>query len=108
MVGVRQPWAAPTYYLANFHRNLHENGEILGQMGDAHPSRPIDPPMPWYNYVLLMGTQLWTYVRLTRFVKITTLPGTVAFFTTSTPDTYAISDRYKWQFFSFTEFKFYI
>ena len=36
----------PTYYLANFSQKLHENEEILGQRGDAHPSRPpLDPPL---------------------------------------------------------------
>ena len=31
---------APTYYLANFSRKLHENEESLGQRGGARPSRP--------------------------------------------------------------------
>ena len=31
---------APTYYLVNFSRKLHENEEILGQRGGARPSRP--------------------------------------------------------------------
>ena len=31
---------APTYYLANFFRKLHENEEILGHGGGARPSRP--------------------------------------------------------------------
>ena len=37
---------APTYYLANFSRKLHENEEILDQRGGARPSRPpLDPPL---------------------------------------------------------------
>ena len=37
---------APTYYLANFSRKLHENEEILGQRGGARPLRPpLDPPL---------------------------------------------------------------
>ena len=37
---------APTYYLVNFSQKLHENEEILGQRGGAHPSRPpLDPPL---------------------------------------------------------------
>ena len=30
---------APTYYLANFSRKLHENEEILGQRGGARGTR---------------------------------------------------------------------
>ena len=37
---------APTYYLANFSRKLHENEEISGQRGGARPSSPpLDPPL---------------------------------------------------------------
>ena len=37
---------APTYYLANFSRKLHENKEILGPRGGARPLRPpLDPPL---------------------------------------------------------------
>ena len=41
-----QKGGAPTYYLVNFSRKLHENEEILGQRGGACPSRPpLDPPL---------------------------------------------------------------
>ena len=36
--GANPKGGAPTYYLANFSRKLHENEEILGQGG--RPSRP--------------------------------------------------------------------
>ena len=36
---------APTYYLANFSRKLHENEEILGQGGRASLVPPLDPPL---------------------------------------------------------------
>ena len=37
---------APTYYLTNFSRKLHEIGEILGQRGAPHSrSPPLDPPL---------------------------------------------------------------
>ena len=37
---------APTYYLANFSRKLHENKEILGPRGGrASLAPPLDPPM---------------------------------------------------------------
>ena len=40
-----KPGGAPTYYLANFSRKLHENEEILGQRGGACiPCAPLDPP----------------------------------------------------------------
>ena len=35
----------PTYYLANFSQNLHENEEILGQMGERASLALLDPPM---------------------------------------------------------------
>ena len=38
--GANPKGGAPTYILANFSRKLHENEEILGQRGGAHPSRP--------------------------------------------------------------------
>ena len=42
---------APTYYLANFSRKLHENEEIWDQRGGARPSRPpLDPPLSLYNF----------------------------------------------------------
>ena len=44
--GANLKGGAPTYYLANFSRKLHENEEILGQRGGARPSRPsLDPPL---------------------------------------------------------------
>ena len=43
--GANPQRGAPTYYLANFSRKLHENEEILGR-GGARPSRPpLDPPL---------------------------------------------------------------
>ena len=44
--GANPKGGVPTYYLANFSRKLHENEEILGQRGGAHPScPPLDPPL---------------------------------------------------------------
>ena len=43
---------APTYYLANFSRKLHENEEILGQKGGV-PRAPLDPPLVYLNCSLL-------------------------------------------------------
>ena len=39
---------APTYYLANFSRKLHENEEILGRGGARDARPPLDPPLIWY------------------------------------------------------------
>ena len=36
---------APTYYLANFCRKLHENEEILGRGGTRDACPPLDPPL---------------------------------------------------------------
>ena len=37
---------APTYYLANFSRKLHENEEIFGpEEGRASLAPPLDPPL---------------------------------------------------------------
>ena len=38
------PGEAPTYYLANFSRKLHENEKILGR-GHVSLALPLDPPM---------------------------------------------------------------
>ena len=40
--GGANPGGAPTCYLANFTRKLHENEVILGR---GRPLRPLDPPM---------------------------------------------------------------
>ena len=37
--GANPKGGAPTYYLANFSRKLHENEEILGQRGGARVPR---------------------------------------------------------------------
>ena len=36
---------APTYYLINFPRKLHENEEFLAQMGARVPRGPLDQPL---------------------------------------------------------------
>ena len=51
---------APTYYLANFSRKLHENKEIWGHRGGARLSRPpLRSPtaifMQYSSYVLVGG-----------------------------------------------------
>ena len=38
--GANPKGGAPTYYLANFSRKLHENEEILGQRGGHVPRAP--------------------------------------------------------------------
>ena len=44
--GTNPKGGAPTYYLANFSRKLHENEEILGQRGGTHPLHPpLDLPL---------------------------------------------------------------
>ena len=39
--GANPKGGAPTYYLANFSRKLHENEEILGQRGARVPHAPL-------------------------------------------------------------------
>ena len=40
------PEGAPTYYLTNFHRKLHENKEILVRGGGTRvPHAPLDLPL---------------------------------------------------------------
>ena len=44
--GANPKGGAPTYYLVNFSRKLHENEEILGQRGGARDAcPPLDPPL---------------------------------------------------------------
>ena len=43
--GANPKGGAPTYYLANYSRKLHENEEILGQRGAASLALPLDPPL---------------------------------------------------------------
>ena len=45
--GTLTPKGAPTYYLANFSRKLHENEDILGQRGHEGRAPPLDPPLQW-------------------------------------------------------------
>ena len=58
---------APTYYLANFSRKLHENEEILDQRGSARPSRsPLDPPLllylaHFYNRYSILGSLIFPF-----------------------------------------------
>ena len=58
--GAKPKGGAPTYYLANFSRKLHENEEILGR-GGARPSRPpLDPPLEchiWNVHLIFMDQQ---------------------------------------------------
>ena len=39
------PEGAPTYYLTNFSRKLHETKEILAQRGARIPCIPLDSPL---------------------------------------------------------------
>ena len=44
--GANPKEGAPTYYLANFSKKLHENEEIWGQRGGRVPrAPPLDPPL---------------------------------------------------------------
>ena len=43
--GANPRGGAPTYYLANFSRKLHENEEILGRGGGRVPGARLDPPL---------------------------------------------------------------
>ena len=49
--GANPKGGAPTYYLTNFCRKLHENEEILGRGGARDARPPLDPPLIGsYNY----------------------------------------------------------
>ena len=56
--GGANPKGAPTYYLANFSRKLHENEEILGQRG---ASPPLDSPLEKVSTWSLKGNRNVTF-----------------------------------------------
>ena len=59
--GANPKGGAPTYYLANFARKLHEKEEIWGQRGGVRPSRPpLDPPLHWHSVKDFTQTQMQT------------------------------------------------
>ena len=62
--GVRQPQrgGAPTYYLTNFSRKLHENEEIFVQRwGRASLAPPLDPPLISDGKTATVALRTWSW-----------------------------------------------
>ena len=60
-------WGAPTYYLSNFSRELHENEEILDQRGVHIPRAPLDPPL--YRHLKSDCREMVERLKLTNVLK---------------------------------------
>ena len=77
---------APTYYLPNFSRKLHENEEILAErQGRASLAPPLDPPLPcvyrltnigqtrvFKASIQLESDELWLEIKLVAYHVSTT------------------------------------
>ena len=68
--GANPKGGAPTYYLANFSRKLHENEEILGQRGGTRPSHPpLDLPLPMWQYWYYCQPCIHIFLQFSSFLQ---------------------------------------